>query len=84
MDPAPDSAIFVLDLQDASKNYFSAYYFFKVHYVEVWHSLAMLVDSLPAYRNLGPGSILSQLPEVLVTIRRAPAIRRARGPTVRF
>jgi hypothetical protein len=34
MDPdtAPDPAIFVTDLQDANKKqFFSAYYFFKVH-----------------------------------------------------
>jgi hypothetical protein len=32
MDPAPDPAIFVIDLQDGNKKvFFSAYYFLKVH-----------------------------------------------------
>jgi hypothetical protein len=30
-DPALDPAVFVIDLQDAKKLFFSAYYFLKVH-----------------------------------------------------
>jgi hypothetical protein len=31
MDPDPDPVFFVIDLQDANKKLFSAYYFLKVH-----------------------------------------------------
>jgi hypothetical protein len=31
MDPDPDPAIFVIDLQDANKKYLFAYYFLMVH-----------------------------------------------------
>jgi hypothetical protein len=31
MDPDPDPAIFVIDLQDANKKLLSAYYLLKVH-----------------------------------------------------
>jgi hypothetical protein len=35
MNPDSDPAIFVLDLQDANKKRFSAYYFLKVHLLTV-------------------------------------------------